>query len=104
MCSGECVSASATKEGKIRKECSCCSAVEVATRKHTIELVKECACNSTKCEEQDSLMDQAMDMAGDVMGGAMGVADDVLDAAVDAVGDVVEDAGGVLDAVFSFFG
>jgi hypothetical protein len=62
MCSGECVSATVSKDGKMEKQCSCCSATKTveravtvkcadgSARTHTIEFVEECSCGVTKCE------------------------------------------------------
>jgi hypothetical protein len=64
MCSGECVSSTVNKDGKMEKQCSCCSATKTVERKvtvncadgtartHTIELVEECSCGVTKCEAE----------------------------------------------------
>jgi hypothetical protein len=64
MCSGECVSSTVNKDGKMEKQCSCCSATKTVERQvtvncadgtartHTIELVEECSCGVTKCEAE----------------------------------------------------
>jgi hypothetical protein len=65
MCSGECVSTTTSVDGKMQRQCSCCSAsktvereIEVkceddTIRKYTIELVEECTCGVTKCEAEN---------------------------------------------------
>lgn len=64
MCSGECVSSTVNKDGKMEKQCSCCSATKTverqvtvkcsdgSARSHTIEFVEECSCGVTKCEAE----------------------------------------------------
>merc|ERR1712045_808747 len=64
MCSGECGSSTVNKDGKMEKQCSCCSAVKTverqvtvkcsdgSARSHTIEFVEECSCGVTKCEAE----------------------------------------------------
>merc|ERR1712117_930892 len=64
MCSGECVSSTVNKDGKMERQCSCCSATKTierqvtvkcsdgSARSHTIEFVEECSCGVTKCEAE----------------------------------------------------
>merc|ERR1712173_451360 len=63
MCSGECVSSTVNIDGKMQKQCSCCSAVKTENKEivvecadgsvhtHMFEFVEECSCGVTKCEE-----------------------------------------------------
>jgi hypothetical protein len=64
MCNGECVSSTVNKDGKMERQCSCCSATKTVERQvtvecadgtartHTIEFVEECSCGVTKCEAE----------------------------------------------------
>jgi len=64
MCSGECVSTTTSVDGKMQRQCSCCSASKTVkreidakcedgtVRKVTVELVEECECGATKCAEK----------------------------------------------------
>merc|ERR1711972_398398 len=64
MCSGDCVSSTVNKDGKMEKQCSCCSAAKTIERQvsvkcadgtvrtHTVEFVEECSCGVTKCEAE----------------------------------------------------
>merc|ERR1712096_248579 len=64
MCSGECVSSTVNKDGKMERQCSCCSATKTTEREvtvkcadgsmktHTIEFVEECSCGVTKCDAE----------------------------------------------------
>lgn len=64
MCNGECVSSTVNKDGKMERQCSCCSATKTVERQvtvecsdgtartHTVEFVEECSCGVTKCEAE----------------------------------------------------
>lgn len=96
MCSGECVSSTVNKDGKMERQCSCCSATKTVERQvtvecsdgtartHTVEFVEECSCGVTKCEaekvdvpivkpapitqeEDESILDKAGDKAGEAL-------------------------------------
>merc|ERR1711963_1198076 len=65
MCSGECVSSTVNKDGKMEKQCSCCSAAKTIERQvsvkcaddtvrtHTVEFVEECSCGVTQCQAEN---------------------------------------------------
>jgi len=70
MCSGECVSSTVSKDGKMVKQCSCCAASKTvekevtvkcadgSVRSHKIELVEECSCGKTKCEAEEKVTEK----------------------------------------------
>jgi len=65
MCSGECVSSTVNKDGKMEKQCSCCSAAKTIERQvsvkcadgtvrtHIVEFVEECSCGVTQCQAEN---------------------------------------------------
>lgn len=104
-CSGECTSESIMTEGKVRKQCSCCSASAYERKwvtvecndgskfEHEIEFVAACGCGVTECEAEEFDIDwfEIVEEA----------AEDVIDKAVDVVEDVVDVVEDVVDSVVS---